>query len=189
MNLMMTKDTLRTAPKRDAAATLTDFLSFIVANSSFGKVLIARSVTGVCAILLGDDGDELVTDLAKRFPQSTLVPGGSAALKGDLAKVLRYIERPAEGLHLTVDMRGTPFQRRVWEKLKAISVGRTISYTELAHLISPLANPRAVANACAANPIALAIPCHRVVRSNGDLAGFRWGLERKRALIQKEAMA
>ena len=107
----------------------------------------------------------------------------------DLAKVIRFVEKPAKGLQLTLDMRGTPFQRRVWEKLRAISVGRTVTYMELARWISPFASPRAVASACAANPIALAIPCHRVVRSNGDLAGYRWGIERKRELIRKEAMA
>jgi methylated-DNA-[protein]-cysteine S-methyltransferase/AraC family transcriptional regulator of adaptative response/methylated-DNA-[protein]-cysteine methyltransferase len=110
-------------------------------------------------------------------------------VKDDVAKVLLYIEKASHGLQMTLDMRGTPFQRRVWEKLKAIHAGRTVSYMELARWLSPLANPRAVASACAANPIALAIPCHRVVRNNGDLAGYRWGIERKRALIQKEAMA
>ena len=95
--------------------------------------------------------------------------------------------KPSEGLHLTLDMRGTPFQRRVWEKLRAIPVGRTVTYMELARWISPLASPRAVAGACAANPIALAVPCHRVLCSNGELADYRWGIERKRELIRKEA--
>jgi len=99
------------------------------------------------------------------------------------------VDKPAKGLHFTLDMRGTPFQRRVWEKLRAIPIGRTVSYMELAHWISPLASARAVAGACAANPIALAIPCHRVVRSNGDLAGYRWGIERKRELLSREAVA
>ena len=98
------------------------------------------------------------------------------------------MDKPAEGLHLRLDLRGTPFQRRVWEKLRSIRVGRTVTYMELARWISPLASPRAVARACAANPVALAIPCHRVVRSNGGLAGYRWGIERKRELIRREAM-
>jgi AraC family transcriptional regulator, regulatory protein of adaptative response / methylated-DNA-[protein]-cysteine methyltransferase len=97
------------------------------------------------------------------------------------------VDKPAEGLHLSLDMRGTPFQGCVWEKLRAIPVGRTVTYMELARWIGPLASSRAVAGACAANPIALAIPCHRVVRSNGELAGYRWGIERKRELIRKEA--
>jgi AraC family transcriptional regulator of adaptative response/methylated-DNA-[protein]-cysteine methyltransferase len=99
------------------------------------------------------------------------------------------VDNPAAGLHLTLDMRGTPLHRRVWEKLRAIPVGRTVTYTELARWISPLTSARVVAGACAANPIALAIPCHRVVRSGRDLAGYRWGIERKRELIRKEGMA
>jgi AraC family transcriptional regulator of adaptative response/methylated-DNA-[protein]-cysteine methyltransferase len=99
------------------------------------------------------------------------------------------MEKPAQRLDLILDMRGTPFQRRVWEGLRAIGVGKTVTYVELAKSISPLSSPRAVARACAANAIALVIPCHRVVRSNGSLAGYRWGMERKRELIQKEAMA
>jgi methylated-DNA-[protein]-cysteine S-methyltransferase/AraC family transcriptional regulator of adaptative response/methylated-DNA-[protein]-cysteine methyltransferase len=187
MNLTIAKNVLRATPQAKATTTPVDILSYAVADCTLGKVLIARSAEGVCAILLGDDAEELAADLAARFPQAALVPS-EVAVNDDLAKVLRYLERPAEGLHLALDMRGTPFQRRVWEKLRAISAGRTVSYMELARWISPLANPRAVARACAANPIALAIPCHRVVRSNGDLAGYRWGIERKRELIRKEAL-
>ncbi|MBV8574026.1 MAG: methylated-DNA--[protein]-cysteine S-methyltransferase [Acetobacteraceae bacterium] len=143
---------------------------------------------GVCAILIGADRDELQADLSGRFPQAVLV-GDRTAVHDDLLKVLRFADKPAEGLHLTLDMRGTPFQRRVWEKLRAIRVGATVTYVELARWISPLAAPRGVAGACAANPIALAIPCHRVVRTDGELAGYRWGIERKRELIKKEAMA
>jgi AraC family transcriptional regulator of adaptative response/methylated-DNA-[protein]-cysteine methyltransferase len=188
MNLMIDKNAIRSARQAKPASTSADILSYAAANCELGKVLIARSATGVCSILLGDTAKELADDLAGRFPQSTLILNESA-LKDDMAKVLRYIEKPSGGLHLTLDMRGTPFQRRVWEKLKAISAGRTVSYMELAKWINPLANPRAVASACAANPIALAIPCHRVVRSNGDLAGYRWGIERKRTLLEKEARA
>jgi AraC family transcriptional regulator, regulatory protein of adaptative response / methylated-DNA-[protein]-cysteine methyltransferase len=186
MNLMIKTDTLRSNPQVNPTKAQADVLCYAVVDSELGKVLVARSAKGVCSILLGDNADELSADLANWFPQSTLV-SSEAAVKGDVAKVLRYINKPKDGLHLTLDMRGTPFQRRVWEKLKAISAGRTVSYMELAKWISPLAHPRAVASACAANPIALAIPCHRVVRSNGDLAGYRWGIERKRVLIQKEA--
>lgn len=188
MNLVITKDALPVTPQAKSMTMPADILSYAVADCELGKVLIARGAKGVCSILLGDSADELVEDLADRFPQATLIPS-DATVKDDLETLLRYIEKPTDGLHLTLDMRGTSFQRRVWEKLKAIAVGRTVSYMELAQWIGPLTNPRAVANACAANPIALAIPCHRVVRSNGDLAGYRWGIERKRALIQKEAMA
>jgi methylated-DNA-[protein]-cysteine S-methyltransferase/AraC family transcriptional regulator of adaptative response/methylated-DNA-[protein]-cysteine methyltransferase len=165
-----------------------DILSYAVINSDIGKVLIARSAKGVCAILIGENAEELKSDLAMRFPKAFLIEN-VLAVKDDQAKVRRYIERPTRGLDLSLDMRGTAFQRRVWEKMQAISVGRTLRYTELARWVSPLANPRAVARACAANPIALAIPCHRIVRSDGDLAGYRWGINRKRALIEKEMAA
>ncbi|MFO1129614.1 MAG: methylated-DNA--[protein]-cysteine S-methyltransferase [Rhodospirillales bacterium] len=188
MNLMVETDTLRSSAQVNSTSTAIEVLSYAITDCELGKVLVARSDKGVCCILLGDDAEELAADLAGRFPQSTLI-AREAAVENDVAKVLRYIAKPSEGLHLMLDMRGTPFQRRVWEKLKAIADGRTVSYTELAKWISPLANPRTVAGACAANPIALAIPCHRVVRSNGDLAGYRWDIERKRALIRKEATA
>lgn len=184
MNLTISKDRLSSSIDAESV----DILLYATADTELGTVLIARSAKGVCSVLIGDTVDELTADLACRFPRATLIVS-ETAVRSDLARVRRYIANPAEGLHLTLDMRGTPFQRRVWEKLKAISVGRTVSYRELSQVISPNANPRAVARACAANPIALAIPCHRVVRSNGDLAGYRWGLERKRILIQKEAMA
>jgi AraC family transcriptional regulator, regulatory protein of adaptative response / methylated-DNA-[protein]-cysteine methyltransferase len=160
-----------------------DVIAYATSNCALGHVLVARSAKGVCAILMGDDGVDLEADLALRFPKATLI-----AVQDDLAKVLRFLEKPGNGLRLTLDMRGTPFQRRVWEKLRAISVGRTVTYMEFARWISPLASPRAVACACAANPIALAIPCHRVVRSS-DLSGYRWGVDRKRELIKMEAIA
>ncbi|HEV7323839.1 MAG TPA: methylated-DNA--[protein]-cysteine S-methyltransferase [Bosea sp. (in: a-proteobacteria)] len=184
MNLTIIKDAALVSPEAEPV----DILLHATADTELGKVLIARSLKGVCAILIGDSAEDLVMDLADRFPGATLIVS-EAAIQYELARVRRYIESPAAGLHLTLDLRGTPFQRRVWEKLQAIPVGRTVSYQELARWISPLANPRSVGRACAANPIALAIPCHRVVRSNGDLAGYRWGIERKRVLIQKEAMA
>jgi AraC family transcriptional regulator, regulatory protein of adaptative response / methylated-DNA-[protein]-cysteine methyltransferase len=112
-----------------------------------------------------------------------------AAVCGDLTKVVRSINRPTEGLRLPLDVRGTPFHRRVSEKLRAIPVGRTVTYTDVAYWVGPLTSARAVADACASNLIALAVPCHRVVRNNGDLAGYRWGVERKREMIRREAMA
>ena len=188
MNRMIKTGTLRPGPLANVTPMAADILSYAVADCDLGKVLVARSAKGVCSILLGDRAEGLAQDLADRFPQSTLVPS-AAMVKDDVAKVLRYIAKPSDGLQLTLDMRGTPFQRRVWEKLRAIPAGKTVTYAELARWLSPLSHPRAVANACAANPIALAVPCHRVVRGNGDLAGYRWGLERKRTLIGKEASA
>jgi AraC family transcriptional regulator, regulatory protein of adaptative response / methylated-DNA-[protein]-cysteine methyltransferase len=188
MNLMISE----TASRLTLAATHTnatvDILSYATGECALGQVLVARSVEGVCAILIGPDRDELEADLATRFPQATLV-ANEAAVHDDLAKVIRFVDKPAEGLHLTLDMRGTPLQRRVWEKLRAIPVGRTVTCMELARWISPLASAHVVAGACAANPIALAIPCHRVVRTDGNLAGYRWGIERRRELIRREAMA
>jgi methylated-DNA-[protein]-cysteine S-methyltransferase/AraC family transcriptional regulator of adaptative response/methylated-DNA-[protein]-cysteine methyltransferase len=163
-----------------------DVLFYASMACVLGHVLIARSPRGVCAILLGDESGELVSDLAVRFPGATLVENRNA-VDEDLAKVLRYLQAPRDGLRLTLDMRGTPFQCRVWEKLRAIPMGTTATYSDVAGWIHALASPRAVARACAANPIALAIPCHRVVRKSGDLAGYRWGLARKRELLKKES--
>jgi methylated-DNA-[protein]-cysteine S-methyltransferase/AraC family transcriptional regulator of adaptative response/methylated-DNA-[protein]-cysteine methyltransferase len=185
---MIAKSRVRGIEQPKLAKAPADVLAYAVADSDIGKILIARSANGVCSILIGENAQELTSDLAKRFPKAVLIEN-ARAVSNDMAKVRQYIERPARGLDLPLDMRGTAFQRRVWEKMRAISVGKTMSYTELAHWISPLANPRAVARACATNPIALAIPCHRVVRSDGDLAGYRWGIDRKRALIEKEMMA
>jgi AraC family transcriptional regulator, regulatory protein of adaptative response / methylated-DNA-[protein]-cysteine methyltransferase len=188
MNLMISETRLQHVPARTHTDVTVDILSYAIGKCALGRVLVAHSVNGVCAILIGADHDELEADLAARFPRATLV-ANEAVVHDDLAKVIRFVDKPAEGLHLTLDMRGTPLQRRVWEKLRTISVGRTVTYTELARWISPLASARVIAGACAANPIALAIPCHRVVRTDGDLAGYRWGIERKRELIRREAMA
>jgi AraC family transcriptional regulator, regulatory protein of adaptative response / methylated-DNA-[protein]-cysteine methyltransferase len=186
MNLMISGTASQSVHVATKTFTL-DILSYGTGKCALGRVLIARSVKGVCAILIGADHDELAAHLAARFPQATLIPN-EAVVHDDLARIIRFVDKPAEGLYLKLDMRGTPFQRRVWEKLRAIRAGRTVTYRELARWISPLASPRAVA-AAAANPIALAIPCHRVVDSNGDLAGYRWGVERKRELIKREALA
>jgi AraC family transcriptional regulator, regulatory protein of adaptative response / methylated-DNA-[protein]-cysteine methyltransferase len=180
MNLMTSE-----IPTQHAA---TESISYATSECILGQVLIAHSVKGVCAVLLGDDRDQLETDLAARFPEADLI-ANEAILEDDLVKVNLFLEKPAEGLDITLDMRRTLFQRLVWEKLRAIPAGRTVTYNELAQWVGPLTSARAVAGACAANPIALAVPCHRVVRSNGDLAGYRWGIERKRELIKKEALA
>jgi AraC family transcriptional regulator, regulatory protein of adaptative response / methylated-DNA-[protein]-cysteine methyltransferase len=165
-----------------------DTISYATGESALGQVLVARSVSGVCAILIGAVNDELVADLTAGFPDAKLV-ASEAAVRDDLMKVIRFVDKPAEGLDLQLDLRGTPFQRRVWETLRTIPIGTTITYSELARSIGEPHSVRAVAAACAANPIALAVPCHRVVGSNGDLTGYRWGVERKRELIEKEASA
>ena len=188
MNLMIRETASRLASATMQANDTIDTLSYAIGECALGQVLVARSAKGVCAILIGDDRNELKADLAARFPEATLA-ANEPVVRDDLAKVIRFVDQPTEGLRLMLDMRGSPLQRRVWEKLRAIPMGRTVTFTELARWISPLATPRVVAGACAANPIALAIPCHRVVRSNGDLADYCWGIERKRELIRREAMA
>jgi len=161
-------------------------IAFAVGNSAIGRVLVARSRKGVCAILIGSDPKELRNDLATQFPDSAPVRNDEK-LRGDLRKILRFIEAPADGLDLPLDIRGTPFQQRVWEALLGIRAGSTVTYAALARRIGEPHAVRAVANACAANAIALAIPCHRVVRSDGNLSGYRWGVERKRQLLERES--
>ena len=185
MNLMTTQS----GTTDEVQQASTEILFYGSGECALGKVLIARSDKGVCAILLGDNERELEVDLAARFPNATVV-ANQIAIRNDLAEVIRFVDQPSDGLHLTLDMRGTPLQRRMWEAIRGIPVGKTMSYTRVARLINcvyPKAAARAVANACAANPIALAIPCHRVVRSDGDLADYRWGVQRKRELIATEA--
>ena len=188
MNLMISNTVSLPAPAATHADATVDTISYAIGECALGQVLIARSISGVCAILIGADRDELEADLAARFPKARLV-ANEAAVHDDLTKLIRFVDEPAEGLHLPLDMRGTPFQIRVWERLRTIPVGRTVTYTELARWISSLASARAVAAACAANSIALAVPCHRVVRSDGGLADYRWGIARKRELIRTEATA
>jgi AraC family transcriptional regulator, regulatory protein of adaptative response / methylated-DNA-[protein]-cysteine methyltransferase len=162
-------------------------ISFTTGESPLGIVLVARSANGVCAILIGSEATELTADLAARFPENTLVRN-DRKLCSDLQKIVRFIETPARGLDLELDIFGTPFQRRVWDALCGIPAGRTVTYAALARRIGEPGSVRAVANACAANALALAIPCHRVVRSDGTLSGYRWGVERKRAMIEREAL-
>lgn len=182
MNLMQTH-MQATAPK---AASL-DTITYAISQSAIGNILAARSRIGICAILIGSDADTLEQDLADRFPGRVLVEDKNA-LRDDLAAIARFIEMPRAGLDLPLDMRhGTPFQQRVWDALRAIPCGATITYTALARRLGQPNGARAVATACAANAIALGIPCHRVVRADGTLSGYRWGVERKRALLNREA--
>jgi AraC family transcriptional regulator, regulatory protein of adaptative response / methylated-DNA-[protein]-cysteine methyltransferase len=160
-------------------------IRFAVGECSLGSILVARSEIGVCAILLGDDPDALARDLQDRFPKATII-GGDADFEELVAKVVGLVESPELGLDLPLDVRGTAFQRRVWQALQEIPAGSTASYTEIAARIGSPTSVRAVAQACAANPLAVAIPCHRVVRNDGGLSGYRWGVERKRTLLQRE---
>jgi AraC family transcriptional regulator of adaptative response/methylated-DNA-[protein]-cysteine methyltransferase len=161
-------------------------IRFAVGECSLGSILVATSERGVCAILLGDDPDALARDLQDRFPRADLI-GADKAFEEVVAKVVGFVETPGLGLDLPLDVRGTAFQQRVWQALGKIPAGSTASYTEVARRIGSPQSVRAVASACAANTIAVAIPCHRVVRTDGSLSGYRWGVERKRALIEKES--
>lgn len=161
-------------------------IRFAVGQCSLGAILVAASERGVCAILMGDDAPELVRDLEHRFPEADLL-GGDAAFERLVASVVGFVEAPGIGLDLPLDLRGTLFQQRVWRALAKIPAGATASYTEVARCIGAPRSVRAVALACGQNPLAVAIPCHRVVRSDGGLSGYRWGIERKRALLEREA--
>jgi AraC family transcriptional regulator of adaptative response/methylated-DNA-[protein]-cysteine methyltransferase len=162
-------------------------IRFAVGECTLGSILVARSERGVCAILLGDDPDALARDLQDRFPRATLI-GGDAEFERLVSQVVGFVEAPALGLDLPLDVRGTAFQQRVWRALREIPAGTTVSYSDIASRIGSPTSVRAVAQACAANALAVAIPCHRVVRNDGGLSGYRWGVERKRALLQREAL-
>lgn len=172
-------------PARYRAGGAAQRIHFAVAQCSLGALLVAHSGQGLCAILLGDDPDVLVRDLQDRFAQAQLV-GGDATFESLVAQVVAFVEAPGRGLDLPLDVRGTAFQQRVWQALRTIPPGQTASYAEIAARIGAPAATRAVAQACGANALAVAIPCHRVVRSDGALSGYRWGVERKRALLERE---
>ncbi len=161
-------------------------IRFAVGQASLGAVLVAATKKGVCAILLGDDPETLVRDLQDRFPNAEF-EGGDAEFERMVAQVVGIIEAPGQRLDLPLDIRGTVFQQKVWAALRAIPPGKTATYQEIARAIGQPKAVRAVAQACGANPLAVAIPCHRVVRTDGDVSGYRWGVERKRKLIDREA--
>jgi AraC family transcriptional regulator, regulatory protein of adaptative response / methylated-DNA-[protein]-cysteine methyltransferase len=163
-------------------------IRFAVGECSLGSILVARSAKGVCALSLGDDPDALVRALQDRFPKAELV-GGDREFEALVATVVGLVDNPSTGLGLPLDMRGTAFQQRVWSALQAVPAGHTVSYAELARRIGAPRSVRAVARACASNAIAIAIPCHRVIRSDGSHSGYRWGVERKRILLGREAKA
>lgn len=161
-------------------------IRFAIGECSLGSILVAQSARGVCAILLGDDPQALARDLQDRFPAAELI-GGDTAFEQLVARVVGLVEMPGRAHDLPLDIRGTAFQQRVWQALRDIPAGQTTSYGEIAQRIGSPGAVRAVAGACAANSLAVAIPCHRVVRLDGSLAGYRWGVERKRMLLAREA--
>ena len=161
-----------------------EMIGYEIGDCMLGAVLVATSERGVCAILIGDDADGLVRDLRARFPHAALAP--SAVAPEHLAKVARLIASPRSGLDLPLDLRGSEFEQRVWRALQEIPVGATQTYGEVAQRIGAPQSAKEVGEACAANALAVAIPCHRVVRKDGGLAGYRWGVERKLALLKLE---
>lgn len=161
-------------------------IRFAIGACSLGAILVAATDKGICCILMGDDPGQLARDLQDRFPAAEL-RGAEADFEATVAAVVGFVEAPALGLDLPLDVRGTVFQQRVWEALRQIPSGSTVSYAELAARIGVPSGARAIAGACAANPVAVAIPCHRVVRNDGTISGYRWGVERKRALLERES--
>lgn len=163
-------------------------IRFAVGQCSLGAILVAQSQRGICAILLGDDPDLLVRDLQDQFPKAQFI-GGDDEFEQLVAQVVGFIETPSIGLQLPLDVQGTAFQERVWRALREIPPGTTVSYAEIAERIGSPRAVRAVAQACGANRLAVAIPCHRVVRRDGDISGYRWGVDRKRELLRRESKA
>lgn len=163
-------------------------IRFAVSKCSLGSILVAASEEGICAIFLGDDPAALTNDLAKRFPKAQLI-AGDRKFQDLVARVIRFVEAPRTGLDLPLDLRGTVFQRRVWEALREIPIGTTSSYSEIAKRIGASKSVRAVARAIASNRLAVVVPCHRVLCRDGSISGYRWGVERKRSLLEKEQVA
>lgn len=172
-------------PTQFRAGGFNEEIRFAIGQCSLGAILVASSLRGVASILIGDDPEALARDLQDRFPKAKLI-GGDADYESRVARVVGFVEAPRLGLDLPLDVRGTAFQQRVWQALREIPSGKTATYSDIARKIGAPKSTRAVAGACAANAIALAIPCHRVTRNDGALSGYRWGVERKRVLLERE---
>ncbi len=181
------KAILGMTPKDYRAGAAKKDIRFAVSHCSFGPILVADTEQGICAIFLGDDPEALVGELRDRFPKANLIAGDENFAQ-ILAEVIAFVETPMKGLDLPLDIAGTAFQQRVWQALREIPAGATASYTEIAQKIGAPKAVRAVAQACAANNIAIAIPCHRVVHHDGSLSGYRGGVARKRALLERESV-
>jgi AraC family transcriptional regulator of adaptative response/methylated-DNA-[protein]-cysteine methyltransferase len=180
------KEMLGMTPSQYRAGGMNEQIRFAVGETSLGAILVASSRKGVASILLGDDPDQLVRNLQDRFPKAHLI-GADRDYEALVARVVGLIEAPCLGLDLPLDVRGTAFQQRVWQALQNIPMGQVVSYAEIARRIGAPKAVRAVAGACAANNLAVAIPCHRVVRTDGSLSGYAWGVERKRVMLEREA--
>ena len=182
------KALLGMTPTRYRAGGADEEIRFAIAETSLGALLVAASEKGVCAILLGDDPEKLLRELQDRFARARLV-GGDGKFEKLVARVVGLVEHPNKGVGLPLDIRGTAFQQRVWKALTTIPAGETASYAQIARRIGKPSAARAVAQACAANALAVAIPCHRVVKTDGGLSGYRWGVARKKELLAREEAA
>jgi AraC family transcriptional regulator, regulatory protein of adaptative response / methylated-DNA-[protein]-cysteine methyltransferase len=188
MNALMTEPKATNPANPDRRSRVDSWIRFAIGKASLGSVLVAASAKGVCAILMGDDPDALRRDLRDRFPDVQPV-ADEAGLEDMVGKVVDFIEAPGTALDLKLDMRGTEFERRVWQALGEIPVASTATYGEIARRLGAPTTAQDVAAACAANALAVAIPCHRVVKADGSVSGYRWGVRRKRALLSREAAA
>jgi AraC family transcriptional regulator of adaptative response/methylated-DNA-[protein]-cysteine methyltransferase len=173
-------------PSRRRAGGSGETIRFALGECSLGSILVGATGKGVCSILLGDTPESLLQMFQEQFPNAELV-GGENDFDAWVARVVAYIDAPGSELNLPLDIRGTAFQQRVWKALGKIPMGQTASYADIAKAIGAPASMRAVAQACGANKLAVVIPCHRVVRSDGGLSGYRWGVERKQALLDRES--
>ena len=180
------KEILGMKPSAYRAGGSAETIRFALGECSLGAILVAFTERGLCAISLGDDEDALARELAQLFPKATL-ERADATYQRQLRRVITLVEKPALGIDLPLDVRGTAFQERVWRTLSKVPAGQTLTYTELAKLVGTPRAVRAVASACAANRLAIAIPCHRIIATSGKLTGYRWGIERKRELLEREA--
>jgi AraC family transcriptional regulator of adaptative response/methylated-DNA-[protein]-cysteine methyltransferase len=179
-------ESLGMSPKAFRRGGKNEVLTFAYGRSSLGDFLVAASAKGIAAILIGDDREQLIADLKAIFPHAERV-AGDRQFEKIVSDVIGLVEHPQQPVDLPLDIRGTAFQQRVWKALRDIPLGATATYTEIADRVGRPKAVRAVARACATNPLAIAVPCHRVVRADGSLAGYRWGVERKRMLIAREA--
>ena len=165
--------------------SVSERIGYSTGHSTLDRVLVAQSAVGVCAILLGDNDDALTMELRAAFPHARI------ELDPDVAplvqRVIQLIDKPGEPVELALDIRGSAFEQLVWKALKEIEPGTTASYGEIARKVGDPRLSREVAEACASNPLAVAIPCHRVIKKDGSLSGYRWGFKRKRALLKREA--
>ena len=160
-------------------------ITFTTTDCVLGRLLVAATDIGICSVTLGDDEEKLAQDLRAEYPQAEFI-SDATALQAHVQIILQHLNGRQPHLDLPLDVRATAFQQRVWEELRRIPYGATVSYSEIARRLGQPSATRAVARACATNPVALVTPCHRVVRENGDLSGYRWGIERKRRLLEQE---